>query len=651
MARKSTVKTMQTSFIGGEIDETVFLRLDKEQYRNSVQKARNVYVNPQGYISRREGLQYVDGTTSNAEACLVPFQFNNIQDYLLVFTPGEFKVYRDDVLQATVSSSPISELTADQIQEMDFTQSADTLILVHPDVQTIEITRTSHTSWAAASVTFEDVPVFAYSGTSVSEPAANITLGSVSGRDVLVTATASVFTASHEKQFILGKTGGILFIKSYVSSTQVRGDIQIDFPSTTVDSTFWELEEGHEDVWSDDRGWPTSVTFFQSRLWMGGSKSRPQTLWGSKIADFFNFDVGEGDDSDAIDVTVSSDELNAIIKIFPGRNLQVFTTGGEYYIPNREDAAITPVNVSILRATEHGTKSVLPVSVDGATIFIERNGKVIREFFFNDLEKSYNATDISINAPHLIADPVRMGVRKSTDSIPADFVYLVNADGTVAVLSTLRSQNLAAWSLFTTTGSFEQVAVVDKDVYFVVNRTIDGGTVRYIEKLNSSHFMDASEISTSDTPTDAWTDFDHLESETVKVRGDDYILDDVTVTSGNFTSSREVSEIEAGLNFLAEIKSVPVDVEVDGNTLTGDFRRLVYANIRLYQSRNIKVQYGGNTYLPPFRKLGDLLDAPIANFSGYKKVYLNGVDREPAITITQDEPLEFNVIGMTVGMR
>ena len=652
MAKKTKLIAAQRSFLGGEINRTAIMDIRRERYADSATQLKNVYVSPEGYAFRREGLEHIGATTSNQEARLVNFEFNNIQTYLLVFTAGELKVYKDDVVQATVTSSPISTLTLAQIQEMDVTQSADTLLLVHPDVQPIKIQRTAHTAWTAAYITFDSIPAHAFSGVTVTEPASNhLTLSSPTGRDVTATATQNIFSAASVGQFIIGKKGGILFITGYTSAKIITGDVQVDFPALTIDAGDWEYETGYEPVWSATRGWPTSLTFYQTRLWFGGSKSRPQTVWASKVNYFFDFDVASGSAADAIDITVDSDGLNAIQRIYPGRTFQIFTSASEYYIPNRETEPITPENVSVLQATRHGSSAITPVSVDGATIFVQHKGRVVREFLYNDVEKSYNASNVSLYSAHLIKASRRLVVRKATDTVPADFLYLLNSDGTLAVFSALRSVGLAAWSSFTTEGEFEDIAVVADTVYVVVKRTISGSSVRSIEKLNENAYMDASTLATSGSATDTWTGYGHLNGETVKVRGDDYILQDVVVSGGGVTSSQAVLNIEAGLNFSASIETLPIDVDLGGYSMAGQVRRLVSAQIRLDQSRNIEVRFGKNTYRPAFRQFGDLLDSPIKTFTGYKKVYLNGVDREPTITITQTEPLEFIVLGTLVEVK
>lgn len=654
MAKKAALKTVQVGFTAGELDPVLLGRVDKELYYKGAALLRNVVVNPQGHVTRRPGTQYIDSTTSSAASQSIEFEFNDIQTYLIVFTVGEFKVYKDDVLQATNTSAPISSLTADQVQEMKFVQSADTLLLFHKDVQTIEITRTSHTAWTAVAVTYENIPWFAFSGVSASEPAHTLTLSSVSGRDVTATASGgSTFSASSVGQYIYGKAGGIFRITGYTSGTVVTGQIEVDFPEAgPIASGQWEYETGYEAVWSGSRGWPSCGTFHQNRLWVANSGSRPQTLWGSQVSKFFDFNIDQGNDDDALDVTIDDNRVNAIRNLVSGRNLQVYTTGGEFYIPTEVGNPITPSKILIVKSTSHGSSNVLPVSVGGATVFIENAGKVVREFIYNDLEQNYSAKNISILSSHLINSPVSSAVRHSTSESPADYFYVVNGDGTLAVLNIARDQELLAWSLWSTDGAFEEVTVLGQEVYLTVRRTVNGSTVRYIEKLNSSHFMDASITQTSGSPSTAWSGLGHLETKTVRTRGDGYILDSEVVASGVITSSLSVTELEAGLEFTTRIKTLPIEAILDDQQLAGDWKRLVSVNCRLNNTRNIIIKYGEARYVPSFASFGSgILDTPVQTFSGWKKVYVSGVARDVALEVTQDDPLELELLSLTVTVK
>jgi len=571
-------RQFQASFVSGELSPEMFGRVDTELYQKSAKTLENVYTRPQGGAAKREGLEYLDNTTSNQAGRLIPFEFNNLQTYILVFTPGEFKVYRTDVpgvVQDTVTSSPISGLTAQQIDDMNFVQSADTLLLFNNDFQTIKITRTSSTSWTASNVTYSNIPQFDYGS-------------------------------------------------------------------------------GNEDVMSNSRGWPATGTFYKSRLWLGFVGERPQTILASKIGDFFNFDEGTGLDDEALNVTIDDDRVNRIRHLFPGRGLQIYTSGGEFSVRSGFNEPITPSNIATLLAKEtlHGSSRVSPKSVDGSTVFIEGEGGVVRQFVFNEIEQSFTAPNISIKSQHLLSVPLRMDIRRATQREPSSYMYIVTDQGIVAVLNSLREQDLLAWSQFTTNGEFEDVAVSGRKTFFIVKRTINGNTVRHLEVLNPDHRMDASVLQTSGTATTSWSNLSHLNGETVQVRSGDFILDDEEVSSGSITSSEAVEELEVGFFNPAVVEPMPLFLSVQGQPFQTQWKSVQNLLVQLLESRNVVIDIDGRRTRPAFRTFGDnVFDSPVENFTGFKQVLGGGINRDTSVKITQEEPLKFHVLGFSYTLK
>jgi hypothetical protein len=583
------LKSFQTAFVSGELSPDLYARESLGTYENGLAEARNVYILPQGGAKRREGLRKIDVVSGNIPVRLISFEFNAEQVYLIVVGPGFLKVYRDDVPVANVTTSPISNITAAMLPELKWTQSADTLLLFHRSLQTIRVTRTSHTSWVATHAPFTNIPNFDYG----------------SGAEAVISAT---------------------------------------------------------------RGWPRCGAFKYGRLWLLGLGSRPQTILGSKTQDYFNLDQGTGLDNEAINVTIDDDRVNQIRNAFPGRALQIFTNGGEFIIQSQLGDPVAPGKIfqQLSKATLHGCNQARPVSVDGATIFVEGNGKVVRQFLFNDLEQSYNANNLSLLAPHLVQSPVQMDVRRATEYTPADYVYLVNSDGTLAVLNVLRDEKLLAWSLFTTSGNFEDVAVVGEDVYLLVSRMIGGVQIRTIEKLDENYLLDCSEKQgTQSVPyglpwmikpsaKTGWSDFGFYNGSTVRVLGDGYVLEDATVSGGSFAASESAQSVEIGFGFKARIVTLPTVAVIQGQSWAGDYKRLVSVDLRLLNSRGVVVeQMKGQKYYPAWRQFGTgVLDRPVQLFDGWKKIFLGGGDRDTQIIVTQDDPLEFHILGlkMSVGV-
>lgn len=648
MARAKASITQQ-SFKSGVIDPEVFGNTGTDVYATSAAELDNVYVSPNGSVTRREGLEYIAATTNNEVARILRFEFSEgdattEQVYLLVFTPGELKIYRSDTLQATITASPISSLTASQLQVMRFAQKDDTIILVHPEFSPIKINRITDTNWQAATLSLTNIPYYAFNQLSVTSPNASITASAISGLSVTITASSGVFSASHVGQLITVATGGVLFITEYVSSTKLRANTHVALSGTSIPSGDWELETGYEPVWSSTRGYPVSIAFFQQRLWFGGSKSRTQTVWASTTNDYFDFDLGTAADSDAISVTIDDTHVNPIRHLHVGRNLAVFTSGAEFYF-QATGSVITPTSLTLQKATTHGCSNIAPMDIDGIIAFNEASQAAVRAFVFNDVEASYTAENISTLATSLIDSPVSADVRPATAEHPSNYLYLVNANGTIAVLSFLRSQKLIAWSTFSTQGSFEQVVVVGSEVYVVVKRNIAGVDVRYIEKFNPTRQLDSSLSATSGTATTTFTGFGPLDGEEIYVDSQgSTVAESAEVAGGVVTLTAPVTEIEGGLPFFAKVVSVPLDA-VLGNTFQADAKRRVYEMaVNLHNSKGVIIQYQNRNYTIKYRKFGELFGATAPTITGFQTVKLSGYSNRPQVTITQNIPAEFTLL-------
>lgn len=640
------IRRLQSSLVSGELDPKFAVRSDLEQYYNGAEKLTNVLPLTQGGVKRRPGLKYLAGVNNNDESRLIDFAFNLEQKYLFVVTPGRIDIYTSpgDSFVVSITTSPVTNITEAMLPELNWCQTADVLLLFHEDLEPIEITRTGASTFSAANVSFDNIPVHAFSGVTVTTPAATLTPDAATGQ-VTLTASANIFSASDEKQFVK-INDGLIFIEEYdtgSSGTIVTGYVRIELQNTDVAASGdWELESGYEDVFSSSKGWPRSAVFHENRLYLGGLKSRPQTILATKVGEFdpYNLDEGSFRDADAINQTLSTRQLNAIYNIVSGRTLQIFTAGGEFSVPRSSQLdPITPKNISFLQQTNHGSENIRPVSVDGSTIFYD--GKDFREFIFNDIEQSYTSPSLNLLSSHIINSVVDVALRRSTTASNASYVFAVNGDGTVAVLNTLRSQNITAWVSWTTEGLFKDVCAIDGEVYFVVERSIDGSDVRYLEKLDDSLKLDCAATDTSVSATDSWSGFAHLGSETIQAFGDDFVIADVDLTSGAGTTDDEYNDVEFGFAFFARVKSMPFAGVFFGEDVTAKMKRLVKVWLNVDTTRNIIV----NGYRPALIDMVDAMDPEPSSFTGFVPVPLSGYDRFAQVDITQEEPTDFTLYG------
>lgn len=309
------VRLVKTNFTAGEISSQLLGRGDLRAYENGALALRNLFIYPTGGVTRRAGLGFIDAAAGNGR--LIAFEFNTQQTYLLVLTHRRIDVYFQGALLQTIAA-PWSE---GQIAQVAWTQSADTLLLCHPDLPPKKLLRVAGDFTLQDWAFFTDQNIVRQPFYKFAASAVTIDPGGTSG-SITLTASAPVFDEAHNGTRLQVR-GKQVLITAVHSPTVVSAEVIEELPNdeATID---WA-----ESAFSPIRGYPATVAFHQDRLVLGGSRDLPNRLWFSKSGDLFNFDVGTGLDDEAIEFAILSDQVNAIRGIFSGRHLQVFTSGAE----------------------------------------------------------------------------------------------------------------------------------------------------------------------------------------------------------------------------------------------------------------------------------------------------------------------------------
>ena len=643
----------QTNFVTGELDPLLRARVDLQQYNNALAKATNVVIQPQSGLRRRPGLKHIielpnSGTESAANGVrLINFEFSVDDSYMLCFVATRMFVIKDGVLITDINGTGnnflTTSITAAMLDDLCWVQSADTMVIVHPDLSPVKLVRGgTDASWTISTITFDSIPLYAFALT-VSNPAADITPSAVSG-NVTITASAGVFSAGNVNQYINSSPQGRAKIVEFVSTTEVKAVTEYPFFSTAlIASGNWELEAGYESVWSATKGYPRSVTFHEGRLYFGGSKSRPSTIWGSKVGLFFDFSATELLDDDAVEATLDTSQLNVIVDMLSGRDLQVFTTGGEFFVPQAGTDPITPLTLTFKNVSKNGTKPGTRVeTIETGTIFVQRQGKALNEFLFSDTQLTYVTSRISLLSGHLLKGPKRIALRRATSTDEGDLLLVVNAtDGTLAVFSVMRSQQVVAPSEYTTDGTFVDVQTDVNDIYCATKRTFNGTDRYFVELFQDARFTDCAFIGGAAASASS---LPH-EGKALNVICDGVPQSNETVSSGSVTFDRaSTTSYEVGLPFTVFAKTIPAEIQLQSGTRVSFKKRIVQVNAIVNDSQHLNI----NSQPVPFRNFDNpLLDLPIQEFTGVKRLDgIRGYDREAAIEVTQTLPLKMTLLGL-----
>lgn len=428
------------------------------------------------------------------------------------------------------------------------------------------------------------------------------------------------------------------------SSSLDGGGSNVTFSGNNIPTRNWA-----EPSFSVVRGWPGCVTFHENRLWFGGSYSQPDSLWSSKIGDFFNFDLGEGLDNESIQVSVGSDDISSIKHLVSNRHLQIFTATSEFYIPRVSQSTITPANITIARQTPYGSGKVTPLPFDGATVFLQSTQKAIREFLYTDTEQAYNAPTLTLLADHLISSPNDMTVSYGTSKRGEQYLLVTNSDGSIAVFHSARAEKLAGWALWTTshpsgTASFDSIVGLGDRIYISVLR----GSTYYLERLAESDTdltLDCSVSYTSGSATKNWTVGSIFYNRTVSVVSNNYYLGDFAVDgSGNLVLNDEVTSITVGFNYTPEIETLPVNLQLPDGFYTGRPKRI--ARVILGLNSTLAVSVAGNKLI--VRQVTDDFSIQPTAVTGKREFFLLGFKRDATVIITQTEPLPMRVLGLAL---
>ena len=644
-----------TNFSTGELDPLLRSRVDLQAYGNALAKATNVLIQPQGGLRRRPGLKHILElpNTSTASAGngvrLVPFQFSVDDSYMLCFTHNRMYVVKNGAVVANINSTGNDYLTttigSSIVDDMCWTQSADTLIIVHPDMSPVKLVRGANdASWTASTITFDSIPKYAFT-IAYSNPAGTVTPSAVSG-NITLTASSSVFTSGSVNQYVNANPQGRARIVKYNSGTSVDAIVEYPFFNTSaIANNQWEVESGYEDVWSSGKGWPRSVTFHEGRLYFGGSKSRPSTVWGSKIGLFFDFVPNESLDDDAVEATLDTNELNVITDIVSSRDFQVFTTGGEFYVPQQGTDPITPLTFTFKNVSRNGIKPGTRVqSVESGSVYIQRQGKSLNEFVFSDTQLTYITQRISLLAGHLLKNPQRIALRKASSTDESDLLLMTNTtDGSMAVFSLMRSQQITAPSEFTTDGEFIDVGVDITQIYVVTKRVFNSTTRYFIEQFKDDLYTDCAFVGAS--AGGVGSGLPHI-GKSLNVITDGVPQSNETVSAGGaVTFDREsVTSYEVGLPVTVYVKTMPVEIKLQTGSRVSFKKRIVEISAVLKDTQHMLM----NDQPVITRALDNpLLDLAVPTFTGIKRV--NGVlgyRNEQAIEVSQNLPLKMNLLGL-----
>ena len=266
-------------------------------------------------------------------------------------------------------------------------------------------------------------------------------------------------------------------------------------------------------AFSGTTGYPRTVQIYQQRLVFAGTTSEPQNIYFSKTGDFNNFATTEefGKDSGSVDSTgakivteqifddnaitlqISSDTVDLIEWLNEDARLSLGTSGGIFQVYGSDtDSTLTPFNFTIKKITDWASEdTALPQKIGNNLLYVQQNGRKVRELIFDNEQERYSADDISIRSENLSQEGI---VEMSYQDQPHALLWCRKADGKLASCTYVRNQQVIGWHRHEIAGTHTEAtanygshAKVERMVsiprtnydqmWFVVKRSINLGIV------------------------------------------------------------------------------------------------------------------------------------------------------------------------------
>lgn len=581
-------------------------------------------------------------------------------------------------------------------------QSANVLYLFHESYPTHKLERYGHTSWSLVEVAWQDGPWLDENAT-----ATTLTFSAATGLGVTVTASAVTginggegFKTTDVGRLIRLTDGtinwGWAIITAWSSTTSVTADVKRSVVFTTAE-TKWRLGS-----WSGTTGYPSCAAFFEQRLFAANTTTQPQTLWATQTADFETFAPdspntsgvwnGTVEDDDALDYTISGDDVQAIHWLSPGEDtLAVGSESGEW-VPSSTGAVLTPTDITIRQQTTHGSADVQPVRVGNVVLMLQRAGRKVREFGFAYEIDGFQAPDMTRLAEHITRGGI---VEMAFAEEPNSLLYGVRADGALLTMTYRREEDVVGWARQIIGGAFgsghavvESVAVIpgadgagqvqssaDRDeVWIQVKRTINGQTKRYVEVFEKE--FEGPLLGEYDDDRDAWetamlaaqkhayyadslitydgaaattiSGLDHMEGQTVKVWADGALREDKVVSGGSITLDTEASVVQVGLGYTHRGKTLKIEAGAVAGTAVGKTKAINAITFVVHQTHVFS--FGPtveNLEERDFRQVSDPMDSAAPLFTGERYFEFDGGWTEDArIIFESDAPAPFMLLAM-----
>jgi len=684
----STKMVRQTMFNTGEVDIVTWKRTDVNEYVSSAQSLMNAEVGTTGLAKKRKGTSLLFNATGYAigNSHMYEFidKFGNY--YLLISVNAAFFVFSAPGDQVNVITNTGNQVVTNtganvvafannltfiqaistpyligDLDNIDYTQDNDTLILTNPNYQPGRIYISAYNGSNPPTFAFAYLDIYplpAYDFNTINYNAFTVSL-SVDASNVLTFQFTGVganpgFTSAWVGGEIIG--GGasdidpvgyaIITAVSYSASgggtVTFTGIVQIPFQTTNY-ATQGSQYSIRQPAWSAALGYPAKVLFFQNRLWLANTQSLSNTVFGSKINAPINFDVGTGRDTDAIVYAIGQTNSGSILWMNGGKQLEIYSQNNEFACPQDQNSALTPSTFSIRQQSSYGASPALkPVTYINDSYYASKTGTALINFHFNGIGLTYTSSNISVPSSHLVKAPTNRALLRGSDTSQDNFIYFINPDSTLTAFQFATEYKLAALTpiVFQDNVTLIDIVTINNTVYLLKFYDLNGNYT--VEAFDNNTRIDCT-FNAAMASSGVVTGLSLLNGYTVQVVYLNQDFGQYLVVNGQITvNNPEMISDTVMIGLLYDVNITPMYLFA-GSPNSAFKKQITRIYVDYYNSINFNI----NGNLVPYQQFPLYNGKPLVPQTGTAIVStFQGWERFATISITQTSPFDLQILSI-----
>lgn len=496
----------------------------------------------------------------------------------------------------------------EDLSKIDYTQSADVMTLSCVGYVEKELTRTAHNAWTITDITFAPqlsapsgstaVPAVAGAATFKYQITAlnTETLEESLPESITASSAATPLSSTNKINISIAAVSGAAKYNVYRQDNGVYGFVGSSdisgsnvFVDDNIEPDLSDTPPSARDPLADTDNSSAAVVYHRQRRIFGGSDANPNTHYGTQIGNYYNMNVSSPiKDSDAYTLALASNTVNRIRYFISMRDLVILTNDSAWAVRPGGDAAVITATAEQVQQSELGSAQVKPIIAIDTILFIEEGGEKVYDMGYEYNADQYRGTELSLLGSHLFIG------YSITDwcfaKRPFSIAWCVRSDGKMLGLTYLRQEQIVGWHQHDTLGSFKSLASVQEGqedaVYAIIERTVNGTTRKYIERMHSRRFKPLVEDAffvDSGLTLDNWNT--NTSSTMTLTGGTDWTTDEDLTLTENATVSPFTSD-DVGRTFVIRVFNTD-----------GAIKKRVRLTVKTYNSAT-EVIVNANTIVP-----------------------------------------------------